>query len=93
MILTFKNMRNVMSPPICIIISLHVKAITKILDPTSTTSPCSKSLNYDRRIMSFVDVKTKECIEYISDKKEEEGMKDDRGSYGASMHGSTLSNK
>ena len=78
-----------MSPPICIIISLHVKAVTKVVDPTSTTSHCSRSLDYDRRIMPFVNVESKECIEHVSDTKEE-GMEDNKGSYGTSMHGSIL---
>ena len=39
--------------------------------------------------MPFVYVKAKECIEHVSD-KEEEGMEDDKASYKASMHGSTL---
>ena len=40
--------------------------------------------------MPFVNVESKECIEHVSDTKEEEGMEDNKGSYGASMHGSTL---
>ena len=32
----------------------------------------------------------KECIEYVSDKEEEEGMEDNGNCYRVSMHGSTL---
>ena len=39
--------------------------------------------------MPFVNVEAKKCIEHVSD-KEDEGMEDDRGSYGALMYGSTL---
>jgi hypothetical protein len=59
-----------MSPPTCITIPLNAKAITKVMDPTSTPSPCSTSLGYDLRTMPFVDVKAKECIEYVSDQEE-----------------------
>ena len=38
--------------------------------------------------LTFVGVKGKECIEHVSDK--EKKMEDNRGSYGASMHGFTL---
>ena len=42
--------------------------------------------------MPFVDVKVKECIEHVSDKEEEEeeGVEDDKGSYKASIHGTTM---
>ena len=39
--------------------------------------------------MSFVDFEVHECIEHVSD-KEEEGLEDDRGRYGASVHSSIL---
>ena len=74
----------VMSP-----LPFHVKAITKVVDLTSTPSHCGRLLAYDYHIMPFVDVKVKECIKHVSD-KEEDGVDDDIGSYGASMHGSTL---
>ena len=44
----------------------------------------------DRRILPFVDIKAKVGIKHISDKEEDEGIKDDKGSYEASIHGSTL---
>ena len=71
---------------------LCAKAVTKVVGPTSTPSHCSRSLGYDHCILPFVDVEAKECIEHVSDKEEEEeeGMKDNRGSYKVSMHGSTL---
>ena len=78
-----------MSPPTCIIIPLHAKAVRKVVNPTSTSSHCSRSSYHDLCILPFVDVEAKKCIERVSD-KEEEGMDNDRGSYGASMHGSTL---
>jgi hypothetical protein len=40
--------------------------------------------------MPFIDVESKKCIEHVSDTKEEEGMEDNKDSYGASMHDSTL---
>ena len=82
-------MKNVMSLPNCIINPLHAKAVTKVVNPTSTPSHCSRLLGYDHRILPFVDVEAKECIEHVSD-KEEEGMEDYMGSYGACMHDSTL---
>ena len=85
----FFKMNNVILPPTCIIDPLHAKAVTKVVDPTSTPSHCSRLLGYDHRIMPFINVEAKECIEYVSD-KEEEGLEDDRGSNGALMHGSTL---
>jgi hypothetical protein len=77
-------MNNVMSLPTCIIIPLH----TKVVDSTSTSSHCSRSSGYDRCHLPFIDVEAEEYIEHVSDK--EEGMEDNKGSYGASMHGSTL---
>ena len=50
---------------------------------------CSRLLDYDCCILPFVNVVAKKCIEHVSD-KEDEGMEDDRGSYGALMYGSTL---
>ena len=58
------------------------------MDPISTRSHCSRSSIYDHCIPASVDVDAKECIEHVKDK--EEGMDDDRGSYGAPMHGFTL---
>ena len=59
-----------------------------VVDPTSTSSYCSRLLGCDHRIVSFVDIEAKECIKHVSDK--EEGLEDNRGGYGASMHSSTL---
>ena len=77
-----------MSPPTCIIIPLHAKAVTKVVDTTSTPSHFSRSLGYDYCILPFIDDKAKECIKQVSDKKV--GMEDDRVSYGASTHDSIL---
>ena len=77
------------SLPTCIIILLHAKFIAMVVDPTSTSSHYSRSSYYDRHILLFVDVEVKECIKHVSDKEEEETKKN-RGSYIASMHGSTL---
>jgi hypothetical protein len=74
-----------MSPLTCIIIPLRVK----VVDPTSIPSHYNRSMGYGRCILPFLDVELKECIEHVSD-KEEEGMEDDRDSYGTSMHGCTL---
>ena len=63
-------MRNVMSPPTCIIIPLNAMAVTKVMDPTSTPSHFSTSLAYDLRIVPFVDVKATDCIEHVSDQEE-----------------------
>ena len=79
-----------MSPPTCIIIPLHTKAITKLVDPTSTPSHYSRLSCYDHRIMPFIDDEMKEGIEHVSDKVSENGMEDDKDSYEASMHSSTL---
>ena len=65
------------------------KAVTKVVDPTSTPSHYRRLYGYDCRIMLFVNVKGKEGTEHVND-KEKEGMKDDKGSYRASMCGSTL---
>ena len=75
------SMKSVMSLPTSKIIPL----LAKVVDPTSTPSHCSKSLGYDCRIMPFIDVEAKECIEHVSDR--EEGMEDGKGSYANSMHG------
>ena len=75
-----------MSPPNCIIVPLQ----SKVVDPTSTPSHYNKLSGYNHHILPFVDVMVKEGVEHVSHKEEEEGMKDDRGSYKASMHGSTL---
>ena len=74
----------------CIILPLHVEAVTKVVDATSTPSCYSRSSCYDHCILSFVDIEAEECIKHVGDKEEEEEMEDDRGSYGAPMHGSTL---
>ena len=74
--------------PTCIIIPVHAKAITKVVNPTSTPSHSRRSSGYNRCILPSIDVEARECIEHVRDK--EEGMEDNRGSYGASMHGSTL---
>ena len=64
------KMDNVMSPPpTCIIIPLHAKVVTKVVNPTSTPSHCSRLSCYDRCIMAFVNAKG--CIEHVSDKEEE----------------------
>ena len=82
------------SPSTCIIIQLHGKVVTKVVNPTSTRSHCSWLSGYDCRIMPFVDVEGQECIEHVSDKEvesmENDGMEDNRGSYRASIHGFTL---
>ena len=70
-------MKNVIFPPTCIIIPLHAKAVTEVVDPTSIASHCSRLLGYDHHILPFVDVEAKECIEHVSDK--EKGMEDKRG--------------
>ena len=76
-----------MSPPNCIIIPLQ----SKVVDPTSTPSCYSRLSCYNRRILPFLNVKVKEGIEHVSHKEEEEeGMEVDRGTYGAFMHGSTM---
>ena len=74
----------------CIIITLHAKVATKVMNPTLTPARYSSSPGYDCHILTFVDVKVKEGIPHVSAKEEEEGMKDDRGNYRASMHSSTL---
>ena len=61
-------------------IPLHAKAVTKVVNPTSTSSHYNRSSDYDIHILSFVIVEAKECIEHVSD-KEEEGMDNDRGSH------------
>ena len=69
-------MKNVTSPPTCIIILLHAHAAIKVAYPTSTPSYCIKSSGYDRRIMTFVDIVARECIEiieYLNDKDEPRG--------------------
>ena len=68
--------------------ALHAKVVTKVVDPISTRSHCSRSSIYDHCIPPFIDVDAEECIEHVKDK--EEGLDDDRGSYRASMHGFTL---
>ena len=64
-------MKNAMSPPTCIIIPLHAKLVTKVVDSTLTTSHHSRSSGYDRGVLPFVDVKVKEGIEHVSDKEGE----------------------
>ena len=76
--LGYFKMRNVMSPPTCI--------LSHYMQP----SHYSRSSGHDCCILPFIDVKVKEGIEHVSDKKEEGGMEDDKGSYKTSMHGSTL---
>ena len=61
----------------------------KVVDPTSTPSHYSRVLGCDRHIMPVVNFEVKEGIEHVCDKQEEEGMEDNKGSYGASLHGST----
>ena len=41
------------------------------MDPTSTPSCGSRWTSFDCRIMQFVDVDTKECIERVRDKEVE----------------------
>lgn len=77
-----------MSPSTCIIIPSNAKPITKALNPTSTPSHCSWSSSCNHCILLFLDVQAKECIEHASDKEEE--IEDDRGSYGVSMHRTTI---
>ena len=48
------------------------------------------SYHMQRQSQTFVDVEARECIERVSDKEDEEGMKGNRSSYGAFMHGSIL---
>ena len=58
-------MKNVVVLPSCIILPLHAKVVTKVgMQPQH------------HRILPFVDVMTKKCIELVSDKDEEEGMED-----------------
>ena len=59
---------------------------------TSTLSHHNRLSGYDPCILPFIDVEAEECTKYVSVlvTKEKEGMEDDKGSYGASMHGSTL---
>ena len=73
-----------MSPPNCISIPLHAKAVTKVVDPIPTPSHCSKLFGYDRRILRFLDVKAKECTEHVIDKQE--GTEYNKGSFGASKY-------
>ena len=40
--------------------------------------------------MPFIDVEAEEHVEHVNDNEEEEGMKDDRSTYGASIHGFIL---
>ena len=40
--------------------------------------------------MTFIDVEAEEHVEHVNDNEEEEGMKDDRSTYGASIHGFIL---
>ena len=62
-----------MSSLTCIIIPLHAKVVTKVMDPTSTPSHCRRSSDNDCCIPSFIDVEAKKCIVHVKD-KEEEGM-------------------
>ena len=78
-----------MSPLTCIIIPLHAKVGAKVVDPTSIPSHYSMSMGYNHRILPLLDVEVEEFIEHVND-KEEEGMEYNRGSYGTSMHGCTL---
>lgn len=48
----------------------------------------SRSSCYDRCILPFVVDKV-ESIEHVTDNGDEEGMENNKGSYGASMHRST----
>jgi hypothetical protein len=45
------------------------------------------SSGYDYHNLPFVDVKVYEFIQHINYKEDEEGMEDDKGNYGISMHG------
>ena len=81
-------MKNMILPPTSTIIPSYAKAVTKVVDPTSTPSRYGRSLGYDRFILSFVDGEMKEGIEHVSDKGEE-GMEDDN-SYKAFVHDYTL---
>lgn len=60
-IVSHGKMKNLTSPPICITIPLHAK-VTKVVDPSSTSSHCIMSLAYDPRIMLFVDVDAKDIV-------------------------------
>lgn len=82
-------MKIVMSPPTCMVIPLYAKAVTKVVNPTFPPSHCSTLSSNVCCILPFVDVEAHECFEHVSD-KENEGMEYIRGSYKASMHGSTL---
>ena len=83
--LIFSKNKNVISSPTCIIIPLHAKLVTKVVDPTTTPSHHSRLCH---EFLPFVDVEMKEGIKHVSDR--EEGMEENNCSDGASMHGSTL---
>ena len=65
----FLKLKNVMSPSSCIITPLRAKVVTKVVDPTSTSSHYSRSSGYDCHILSFVDAEVKECFEHVCDKE------------------------
>jgi hypothetical protein len=45
-----------MSPPTCIIIPLHAKVVTKVVDPTLTPLYHSRSSGNNHHILPFIDV-------------------------------------
>ena len=62
-------MKNVMSPPTCIIIPLHAKVVKGCGSNLNTIT--LRHSGYDHHIMPFVYVEVKECIEHVGDKEEE----------------------
>ena len=56
-----------MSPPTCMELHVYLKTIAKLAATTSRLPHHSRSLGYNRCILSFVDVKAEvRCIEYVS---------------------------
>jgi hypothetical protein len=64
------------------------KVCHKGFDPTLAPSHRSWLSSYGHCILPFIYVEANNCIEHVREKEDE--IEDDRGSYGTSMHGSTL---
>lgn len=79
-LICFQEMKTVMSPPTCMLLTLYAKAVAKAVIATSTPPHCSRSLSYNHRILAFIVVKVEKCIEHGND-SEEEKMEDDRCTY------------
>jgi hypothetical protein len=51
---------------------LRIKMVTKVVDPTSTTSYCGRLSGYDSCIYSFANLEVRKNIGHISDNGKEE---------------------